>query len=66
MPNLPTSPSASDVAEASKHGSAWVQVIQPHGITFGLGNGNYAFNIGDYVLVPKHTVNQLRLDKMIA
>lgn len=64
MPSA-TPPSAAQIAEAAKHGSQFVVVKVPHGVTFGLGNGNYSFNVGDYVLVPNYAVPQLRLDGMI-
>ena len=57
-----TQPTAAEIAEAARHGMTYVTVRQPHGLTIGLGNGNYAFGVGDVVTVPSLAVRQLRID----
>lgn len=65
MPNPDGSPTAAEIAEAAKTNRQWVKIRQYRGVSVPTGNGNYAFNPSDWVLVHVTAVEQLRTDLMI-
>ena len=65
MPNPDGSPTAAEIAEAAVGNLIWVEVRQYRGVTMDTGAGDYAFNPGDWVAIPRTAVAQLRIDQMI-
>ena len=65
MPNADGSPTAQEITDASTSGVTWVKVKQYRGVTVDLGGPEYAFGPGDWVAIPRTSVDQLRIDNMI-